>query len=149
MKILIGLFILVLLTGCINPYQNKINENQLKINANLIDNVNIDRLNECTTLDSCDAYKCLCDTMASENDYCRRYENYCVNNVCEEITKNFNGVNFMDDYWKIDIDKYGGCVFVYDKVVMMHGIELKNIGDEMLTCLSDFRAVLSKKPNVL
>ncbi|MEK6951467.1 MAG: hypothetical protein AABX29_00470 [Nanoarchaeota archaeon] len=136
-KIFYGMFVLILLSGCANPYQTKINENQLEINAYLIDNTNIGKLNECTQLGSCDGWKCLCDTMVSENDYCERYEDFCVNNVCEEITINYNDVNFMEEHFSNN--KYSGCVFVYDKVVEIGGISIREINDEDLTCLSNFR----------
>jgi len=124
--LLLSLFLLV---GCINPYQ-------IKLNAHLIDKTNIGQLNDCTKLDSCDGWKCLCDNMANENNYCQRYEDFCVSTICEEITININGVSLMERHFN---DKYSGCVFVYDKVVEIDGIEIKEISDEYLTCLSEFR----------
>ena len=35
--------------------------------------------NDCTRLELCDGWKCLCDNMLSENDYCERYAETCYN----------------------------------------------------------------------
>ena len=43
----------------------------------------------------------------------------------------------MEEHW--GNDRYGGCTFVYDKVVQIDGIVIKELNDEDLTCLSNFR----------
>ena len=59
-----------------------------------------------------------------------------MNDICAEITNSFNGVNFMNDY---SGDRNFLCSGVYDKVIVVIGIDLDNISNEMLTCLSDYR----------
>lgn len=99
----------------------------------MIDTSNLDELNLCAAKeDVCDAWKCLGETMVSENDYYQRYETYCMDKVCDSFVKTINDVTF------INADNTT-CLFLYKNVVLVRDIDIDDISDETLTCLSVYR----------
>lgn len=116
------LVISILLGGCVY------NTPQIEMNKYSKDVANLDKLNDCTTMDSaCDAWECLCDNMLSDNDYCQAYEDNCVKIHCIEkhnITGDLNPleaqpiIHWMNDCNHTDnyavITKASGCELKYE-----------------------------------
>ena len=57
---------------------------------------------------------------------------------------NINDVNFLDEIWETN-EKYFDCQFIYENIITIEGIELKEINNETLRCLAEFKRNQTKE----